>query len=84
MASITGNPNGVLHRTNSAKKIGEMGAESEGPIDAEFGETLPTIAGDRKGDQIEGKEGRKAKLGAVCFLGIFCSYFIYALLQEKM
>ena len=86
MASVPGSPNGIVHRTSSAKELGIMGAERDGPVDPEFGEALPPVA-DEKGGQDEAQEGRsqgRTWLGAKCFFGIFCSYFIYALLQEKM
>ena len=86
MASVPGSPNGIVHRTSIAKELGEMVVEREGPVDPEFGESLPPASGE-KGGQEEAKEGRGqggAWLGAMCFFGIFFSYFIYALLQEKM
>ena len=51
---------------------------------AAMGTKSNSVAACEKNDPVTSEHGGSVKLLVVCFVGIFVSYFIYALLQEKM
>lgn len=89
MARVSGgvSVNGKLRRRHGAVD-GAMGTP-EGEVkdvatyqgrDSESGEKMPGTGG----EEAVRKKGGGTRLIIVCFVGIFVSYFIYGLVQEKM
>ena len=51
---------------------------------AAMGTKSNSVAAREKNDPVMSEHGGSVKLLVVCFVGIFVSYFIYGLVQEKM
>lgn len=91
MHMVTETTNGLVRRFKNDKMSPTEGTVPVKPQEG-VGQSLESL--DKKireeEDTLEreGGEGRKrrggAKLLVICFLGIFVSYFVYGLLQEKM
>ena len=75
MAKIIDDASSIVNRRKAKMDREETAAERTKSNSA---------AAREKNDLVMSEHGGSVKLLVVCFVGIFVSYFIYALLQEKM